>query len=369
MKAFKSNNALASNAPLALNIEPNSKRKRPASNEKAVKIAKRLVTEATTERATCYCPITGLNVMHDLPPSIEVTLISMHPLAVNGIRLLETPSYILELNNEQLAGLVLALLSEANKVTISPKSNAYLVRAKLEAIATRNQLLDIIEWIANSLLTTQLYYPTLHLDHAKLTLEQLAEYMEWTYSIETYAFDGSKGTPVKAPKPLVVTSPEARIKRLNKQFNSTLALVIDAIDYCPDLTLIVAEEVGDKVLVNLKPLLQNKVDDPNTKLDGLLNRLLPIAELADDIQDMLNYRATAKSLLSNQADAIESMLEDYLPTTAPATPATNAEATTEVESKPEVESKVEVAEVVEAKTNPFLAKLAAAKAQTKKGAI
>lgn len=319
----------------AANLKANQTRPRPTTNAKAVAIAKQLVDKAIIEGAICYCPITGLPVSHDLPPSIDVLMVNCHPLAINAIRLLDHPAYIQQLDNAQLAGLILGLLAEANKISISPRSNALLVRAKLEAIASRNQLLDIIEWIANSLLTTKLYYPQLATSHDKLTIEALDEYMTWTYSIEVYSFDGSKPEQVKAPKPLAVISPATKVNRLSKSFDSSLVELVQAIDYCPDTTIEVVEATSDAILINLSPLLKGKATDPNSKLDGLLAALGSIAAIADIVADMQNYRKAISQLVGTQSNAIESVLADYIEADTPA--------------------------VADDKPNPFLAKLAAAK--------
>ena len=335
-------NADKLNIIAAADLKASQTRHKPTTSSKAATIAKQLVDKAITEGAICYCPITGLPVSHDLPPSIDVLMINCHPLAINAIRLLDHPAYIKELNNAQLAGLILGLLAESDKISISPKSNAFLVRARLETIASRNQLLDIIEWIANSLLTTKLYYPKLATSHDKLTIEALDEYMAWTYSIEVYSFDGSKPELVKAPKPLAVVSPATKVNRLSKSFDSSLTELVQAIDYCPDTTIEVVEATSEAILLNLSPLLKGKATDHNSKLDGLLAALAPIYGIADIVADMQNYRKAISQLVGTQSTAIESVLADYIEEPAPVAAG----------DKPASESP---------SMNPFLAKLAAAK--------
>lgn len=318
------------------------KQTKPATTDKAVAIAKRLVNRAILDGAICYCPITGLPVSHDLPPSLDVLMINCHPLALNAIRLLDSPQYIASFSNEQLAGLILGLLAEANKISISPKSNALLVRAKLEAIASRNNLLDIIEWIANSLLTTKLYYPTLSVSHDSLTIESLEEYMAWTYSIEVYSFGGSKPDKIKEPKALAVTNPATKVKRLTKAYAASLAELVDELETSPAAAIAAIEVTSPAIVANLNALLRGKADAPSSKLDNLLTALTMAEPIADIIADLINYRATIASLAGAQTTAIESLITDYLePATAPAT---QVDAPTTVEQA--------------APTNPFMAKLA-----------
>ena len=326
----------------ATTLKAKQTRPRPTTGDKAATIAKSLVDKAIIDGALCYCPITGLLVSHDLPPSLDVLMINCHPLAINAIRLLDHPAYIQQFDNGQLAGLILGLLAEVDKISISPRSNAFLVRAKLETIASRNQLLDIIEWIANSLLTTKLYYPKLAISHDKLTIQALDEYMAWTYSIEVYSFDGSKPELVKAPKPLAVVSPATKVNRLSKSFDSSLDELVQAIDSCPDTTIEVVEATSEAILLNLSPLLKGKAADPNSKLDGLLAALSSIEAIADIVADMQNYRQAISQLVGTQTTAIESILADYMEAPEPAPVAAGDKPASQI-------------------INPFLAKLAAAK--------
>lgn len=332
-------------------------------DDKAAKIAKRLLIEATGN-LTAFCSVTGLPIQTDMPASLEFTLSTIHPMAYNGRKLLQQPAYIKELNNAQLAGLILSLLTEANKLSISPKSNAYLVRAKLEAIATKNQLLDIIEWIANSLLTTTLFYPTLAAHHDTLTLESLQEYMEWTYSIETYSFAGSVGelikepkTKVKAPKRLVTSDGDSKARRFNRQFNSSLTDLIEAFAETTQ------DVIPSKVVVNLSGLLKGKVEDANPKLDGLLKACLEVGgEVKAIAQDMLDYRAAARAARETQAHSLDDLIDDYLKADTP-----SVEEEAQDQDQDQVEEVEEEAQVEEqTKELTFLEKLALAKAQATK---
>ena len=283
-------------------------------DSKAAKIAARLTIEASSS-LTCFCSVTGLTVSTDLPPSFDFTLATLHPMAFNGRKLLAQPDYIRSLNNAQLAGLILSLLAEADKITIPANSNAYLVRAKLETICSKNKLLDIIEWIANSLLVTRLYYPKLTAHHSDLSLESLDEYMEWTYSIETYSFGGSafepsrdledfeRKTKVKAPKRLKLESLDSKIKRLNKSFNSSLA----------ELSALLLESkqttIPAQLAANLRKVLKDKVDEPNPKIDNMLSAALVEPDLADCIQDLIDLRAAAKAARSEHGTNLDALLQ------------------------------------------------------------
>lgn len=323
-------------------------------DSKAAKIAARLTLEASSN-LTCFCSITGLSIATDLPPSFDFTLATLHPLAFNGRKLLAQPDYIRSLNNAQLAGLILSLLAEADKIVIPSTSNAYLVRAKLETICSKNKLLDIIEWIANSLLVTRLYYPKLTAHHSELSLESLDEYMEWTYSIETYSFGGSafepsqdleafeRKTKVKAPKRLKLESLDSKIKRLNKSFNSSLA----------ELSALLLESkqttIPAPLASSLRKVLKDKVDEPNSKIDAMLAAALNEPDLADCVQDLIDLRAAAKAARADHGTNLDALLQ----TIDSVEPSQPTPAPTPVVEQPKAE----------AKATSFLERLAQAKAR------
>ncbi len=325
-------------------------------------VARKLTLEACNQ-LTVWCPITGLTVETGLPASFDITISSLHPMAYNGAKFLDHPAYIKTLSNKELSGLILTLLAEAGKISISPKSNAYLVRAKLEVVATRNDLLDIIEWIANSLYVTTLHYPPFKTCHSTLTLDTLREWMAWTYSIETYSFGGStfelesvEGSKVKPPKALSIESMDAKIKRLNKQFNSSVKELVAAY-FNHNGTTVVAE----KIINNLSPLLKDKVNDPNPKLDSLLATIATeeSPEIVEAANDLISLREAAAKAASNANELLDSAIEDALsalPTESQAKPL----------AEPKIESKVEVKPQakVEEKKLSFAERLAALKAST-----
>ncbi len=325
-------------------------------------VARKLTLEACNQ-LTVWCPITGLTVETGLPASFDITISSLHPMAYNGAKFLDHPAYIKTLSNKELSGLILTLLAEAGKISISPKSNAYLVRAKLEVVATRNDLLDIIEWIANSLYVTTLHYPPFKTCHSTLTLDTLREWMSWTYSIETYSFGGStfelesvEGSKVKPPKALSIESMDAKIKRLNKQFNSSVKELVAAY-FNHNGTTVVAE----KIINNLSPLLKDKVNDPNPKLDSLLATIATeeSPEIVEAANDLISLREAAAKAASNANELLDSAIEDALsalPTESQAKPLAEPKIEPKVEVKPQAK--------VEEKKLSFAERLAALKAST-----
>lgn len=334
-----------------------------ASNRaRHLKVAKELTLEACNQ-LTVWCPVTGLTIETGLPTSFDITISSLHPMAYNGAKFLDHPAYIKTLSNKELSGLILTLLAEADKISISPKSNAYLVRAKLEVVATRNDLLDLIEWIANSLYVTTLHYPPFKTCHSTLTLDTLREWMAWTYSIETYSFGGSTfDTPelekskVKPPKALSIETMDAKIKRLNKQFNSSVKELVAAY-FNHNGTTVVAE----KIINNLSPLLKDKVNDPNPKLDSLLATIATedSTEVVDAANDLISLREAAAKAASNANELLDSAIEDALsalPTESQAKPLAEPKIEPKVEAKPQAK--------VEEKKLSFAERLAALKAST-----
>lgn len=186
------------------------------------------VRELTTTMGaafTAFCPITGLPVtFHDLPPLPAYDVPIYHPFSLNALSFLDVPSYIGKLSNSQLAGLILGLLDAAGKLSFKRGTTAMLARLKIELVLERNHLLDFIEWIANSLLKTQLYYSPLIIDYKSLNLLTLADYMDSTYSLETYSFEGSTPeliTEVAPPKQWNLSDFDKVQKRLDKAIYST----------------------------------------------------------------------------------------------------------------------------------------------------
>lgn len=199
-------------------------------------IANKLVLRMEAE-ASIFCPISGLTApAGGLPSTMGYYLTAYHPIAFNCWAILEQPAYVASLSNELLAGLVLACLTDLGKINYGrgdKATHAYLVRAKLEAIASRDQLLDLIEWIQATLTQTTIYYPPFTTDHLSLTLASLEEWMTWTYSIEVYAFEGSAPTLIKEPKKLAPVSADTQLKRLNAGlFEEWTNLLLD-VDFLP----------------------------------------------------------------------------------------------------------------------------------------
>lgn len=284
-------------------------------NDKSLKIARELSIKAEAN-LTAFCSITGLPVDCDLPPMAGFGLATIHPLAFNCRAMLDHPEYIAKLSNAHLAGLIIGLLVESDKISIKTNSNHYFVRAKLEVVASRNKLLDIVEWIANSLLVTQLYYPKLVTSHTELTLDSLQEWMEWTYSIEVYSFAGSKLTPaealgavekatkVKAPKRLKIEATE--IKRLGRQFDASVNELVAA------LLLSDQDVIPSKVANNISFILKGKVSTASSKIDNLLATIATVEELADTAQDLIDYREAAAKAVASNATELDDLLDAVL---------------------------------------------------------
>lgn len=286
-------------------------------DSKAVKIARELTLEAEAN-LTAFCSITGLTVSTDMPANLGFGIATIHPIAFNCRTLLEQPAYIAKLSNAQLAGFILGLLAEQDKIIIKKGSNAYFTRAKLEVIASRNRLLDIIEWIANSLMVTKLYYPKLVTSHTELTLDSLQEWMEWTYSIEVYSFAGSKLSPtdnpseveratkVKAPKRLKVS--DTALRRLNRGFDSTLK------DLATLLEAHTTDSIPTKVAINIEHILKGKASTESSKIDNLLATMLLDSVLASTVQSLIDYRnAVARAVEANSTvldDLVDAALTD-----------------------------------------------------------
>ena len=292
-------------------------------DDKALRIARELSIKAEAN-LTAFCSITGLPVDCDLPPMAGFGLATIHPLAFNCRAMLDHPEYIAKLNNAHLAGLIIGLLVESDKISIKSNSSPFFVRAKLEVVASRNRLLDIIEWIANSLLVTQLYYPKLVTGHTELTLDSLQEWMEWTYSIEVYSFAGSKLTPaealgavekatkVKAPKRLKIEATE--IKRLGRQFDSSVNELVAA------LLLSDQDVIPSKVANNISFILKGKVSTASSKIDNLLATIATVEELADTAQDLIDYREAAAKAVASNATELDDLLDAVLEATTELAP-------------------------------------------------
>lgn len=310
--------AAAKRAPKISPAADYSRKGRAASrgfDDKSLKIARELSIKAEAN-LTAFCSITGLPVDCDLPPMAGFGLATIHPLAFNCRAMLDHPEYIAKLNNAHLAGLIIGLLVESDKISIKSNSNPFFVRAKLEVVASRNKLLDIVEWIANSLLVTQLYYPKLVTGHSELTLDSLQEWMEWTYSIEVYSFAGSKLTPaealgavekatkVKAPKRLKIEATE--IKRLGRQFDSSVNELVAA------LLLSDQDVIPSKVANNISFILKGKVSTASSKIDNLLATIATVEELADTAQDLIDYREAAAKAVASNATELDDLLDAVL---------------------------------------------------------
>lgn len=352
----------SSTGPLPTPVEAARTKVKANNRTRHLDVARELTLEASRQ-LTVWCPITGLTIETGLPASFDITLSSLHPMAYNGAKFLDYPAYIKTLSNKELSGLILTLLAEAGKISISPKSNAYLVRAKLESISTRNNLLDLIEWIANSLYVTTLHYPPLKASHTDLTLDSLKEWMTWTYSIETYSFGGStfelesvEGTKVKPPKALSIESMDAKIKRLNKQFNSSVKELVAAYFTYSGTTV-----VAEKIINNLSPLLKDKVNDPNPKLDSLLATIATedSPEVVDAANDLISLREAAAKAASNANELLDSAIEDAFLSLSSAEEAPNPDTIDKPAPAPApvVEAKVEAK--VEEKKLSFAERLAA----------
>lgn len=358
----------SSTSPLPTPVEAARSKVKANNRTRHLDVARKLTLEASRQ-LTVWCPITGLTIETGLPASFYITLSSLHPMAYNGAKFLDHPAYIKTLSNKELSGLILTLLAEVGKISISPKSNAYLVRAKLESISTRNDLLDLIEWIANSLYVTTLHYPPLKASHTTLTLESLKEWMEWTYSIETYSFGGStfelesvEGSKVKPPKALAIESMDSKIKRLNKQFNASVKELVAAY-FSHNGTTVVAE----KIINNLSPLLKDKVNDPNPKLDSLLETIATedSTEVVDAANDLISLREAAAKAASNANELLDSAIEDAFLSLSSAEEAPNPDTLDKPAPAPApapvVEAKVEEKKLSFAERLAALAALAAKK--------
>ena len=340
------NEAATKRAPKISPAADYSRKGRAASrgfDDKSLKIARELSIKAEAN-LTAFCSITGLPVDCDLPPMAGFGLATIHPLAFNCRAMLDHPEYIAKLNNAHLAGLIIGLLVESDKISIKANSNPFFTRAKLEVVASRNKLLDIVEWIANSLLVTQLYYPKLVTGHSELTLDSLQEWMEWTYSIEVYSFAGSKLTPaealgavekatkVKAPKRLKIEATE--IKRLGRQFDSSVSELVAA------LLLTEQDVIPSKVANNISFILKGKVSTASSKIDNLLATIATVEELADTAQDLIDYREAAAKAVASNATELDDLLDAVLEAeSAPATE-TVEEAVEETSVAVEVESPI-----------------------------
>lgn len=290
------------------------------SNSKVVEVSRRLAVEANAS-LSCLCPISGLTTNSDLPSANGFFIPAVHPIALNALAVMEQPAYINLLSDAQLAALILSLLAAMDKITITANSNAYLVRAKLETIADRSKMLDIIEWIANSLLVTTRYYPKFTTSHSTLTLESIDEYMEWTYSIEVYSFQGSdyeavsredlaaleSKTKVKRPKRIKEETSEAKTKRLTRSFNRLIPSLVEEVTN----SIAVVDSLPAKLISNLATILKDGATNTSPAIDELIELLTSTAD-ATDSADLLTTVVELAELREAAQYSIRAASEDLL---------------------------------------------------------
>lgn len=272
--------------------------------DRASLVAKGLVKQMQAE-ASFFCPMSGLVAPSGgLPSNLGYFMAVYHPIAFNCWAICDQPEYIKQLDNAQLSGLILACLSDLGKINYGrgdAATNAYLVRAKLEVVCNRNRLLDLLEWIQNSLSQTTIYYPPFNTNHSSLTLQSLQEWMDWTYSIEVYAFEGSEASPIKQPKKLAPVSAETQIKRLNSGLASSWATLLVEQDGWLAKGFIAKASKYAKTLATAAPVVERML----AALMALAEEAgseQAIQEAADFIEEVQETRALASKIQTAQLD-------------------------------------------------------------------
>lgn len=296
--------ALSSQRKLeALGRKDELKRKDKLPSRSAL-IAADLVRKMTNE-ASLFCPLSGLVAPSgDLPAHLGYYMIAYHPIAFNCWAICDQPEYVAKLSNAQLAGLVLACLNDLGKINYGrgdKSTNAYMIRAKLEVVCNRNRLLDLLEWIQNSLSKTTIYYPPFQTNHKDLTLQTIQEWMDWTYSIEVYAFEGSEATPIKEPKTLAPVSPDTQIKRLNSSlFGSWTTLLLEQDGWLSDGFVAKAAKYS-KTLATAAPVVERMLAALMVAAEEAGSEQA-IEEASDFINEVNEARELAASIQAKQLD-------------------------------------------------------------------
>lgn len=287
----------------ALGRKDELKRKDKLPSRSAL-IAADLVRKMESE-ASLFCPLSGLVApAGGLPAHVGYYMTAYHPLAFNCWAICDQPAYVAKLSNEHLAGLVLACLNDLGKINYGrgdKATNAYLIRAKLEVVCNRNRLLDLLEWIQNSLGQTTIYYPPFQTNHKDLTLQSLQDWMDWTYSIEVYAFEGSEATPIKQPKTLAPVSADTQIKRLNSSlFGSWTTLLLEQEGWLSDAFVAKAAKYS-KTLATAAPVVERMLAALMAQAEEA-GCAQAIEEAADFISEVEEARELAASIQAKQLD-------------------------------------------------------------------
>lgn len=175
--------------------------------------------EAASKELTTLCPISGLLVPNNFPAYIGALFTgTVHPVVAEAKNLVKLgDSYLTTLSNEQLSGLLLALLASYNKVDLD--GPAFLVRARLETTCTGGQLLTFIKWFTKAIAITKRSQPKLALSQSsdEITFDS---YMKQWVSIERFysqvdiqLAEMAKSQTIEAPAFL---SNASQAKKLNK---------------------------------------------------------------------------------------------------------------------------------------------------------
>lgn len=190
-------------APTKRDIKPISHKAQAVAREWALK------TEA---EATILCPITGLQVVSDLPATDNNFLVCTHPIVFNALAICTKQEYINKLSDTQMAGLILALLNTVNKLSIDVASNAFAINIRLRTVFTRAELQEFAEWIYDNLIRTNAYYPAMQLHHAEINKSTIENYTNWIASISNEFYVSNVEERIIKP---TTPSTDTQIRRLD----------------------------------------------------------------------------------------------------------------------------------------------------------
>lgn len=222
--------------------------------KKAEAIGRQLELRTEAE-ATVICPISGLIVPSDLPPTDNAFLVCAHPIVFNALAIIDSNEYVNKLSESQLAGLILAMLHTLGKGSISPKSSAFAVNVRMQALFKKEELLEFAAWVFDNLGRTNAYYPPIELSHETMHKGTFLEYTNWVANLSTdFLASGVEERTIKPTTP----STEVQIKRLDS------AAYDEWLDMASKLTL--PKSFVDKAKPYIKKLVSTTNEDLINKI-------------------------------------------------------------------------------------------------------
>lgn len=170
--------------------------------------------QALTKELTFLCPVTGLVVPVGLPAFPGMVLESYHPIAHNGLSMLDLhPAYLDSLPKPALCAVFLAAMHALKKIEFIDGCSALLVNTAMQAALTKHQLLKSLAFINEGIRTTRKGYPPIRLN-ASLSEDTFNDYFNACVTLENYVLPTEEAAPrVVAPSFL---SSSSQAKQLDK---------------------------------------------------------------------------------------------------------------------------------------------------------